>query len=244
MYHHSRWEGSTTMRTPVGPVDLLHLFPGLHAELMSLLRSLRPGDWRLATACALWSVKDIVAHLLDTCLRRLSFGQDGPRCAPDRTISSHADLVDYLNHLNRVGSGRAALSPGSWWISWTLQGPSSMPISSRSIPMDPRSSASPGPARRPPPTGSISAGSTPSAGCTSSRYADRGGRGVDRQKLASPRSGYLRPGTTPSATRKSTLPPGPASKSRSAARPAEPGLWPGRRSLGSLCRDGEGRPPE
>ena len=90
------------MRTPVGPVDLLHLFPGLHAELMSLLRSLRPGDWRLATACALWSVKDIVAHLLDTCLRRLSFGRR-PCCAPDRTISSHADLVDYLNHPNQSG---------------------------------------------------------------------------------------------------------------------------------------------
>ena len=88
------------MRTPVGPVDLLPLFPGLHAELMSLLRSLRPGDWRLPTACALWSVKDIVAHLLDTCLRRLSFGRDALSAAPDRTISSHADLVEYLNQLN------------------------------------------------------------------------------------------------------------------------------------------------
>jgi uncharacterized protein (TIGR03083 family) len=88
------------MRTPVGPVYLLDLFPGLHAELMTLLRGLRPGDWRLPTACALWSVKDIVAHLLDTCLRRLSFGRDGLSAAPDRTIRSHTDLVEYLNQLN------------------------------------------------------------------------------------------------------------------------------------------------
>ncbi len=88
------------MRTPVGPVYLLHLFPALHAELMSLLRGLRPDDWRLPTACPLWSVKDIVAHLLDTCLRRLSFGRDGLDAMPGRPINSYADLVAYLNHLN------------------------------------------------------------------------------------------------------------------------------------------------
>jgi uncharacterized protein (TIGR03083 family) len=81
-------------------VYLLHLFPDLHAELMSLLRRLKPGEWRLPTACALWSVKDIVAHLLDTCLRRLSFGRDGLAAAANRPISSNADLVEYLNHLN------------------------------------------------------------------------------------------------------------------------------------------------
>jgi uncharacterized protein (TIGR03083 family) len=86
--------------TPVGPVHLVHLFPGLHAELMRLLRGLRTGDWQLATACAQWSVKDIVAHLLDTCLRRLSFGRDRLDAAPDRAISGYADLVSYLNQLN------------------------------------------------------------------------------------------------------------------------------------------------
>ena len=35
------------MRTPVGPVNLLPLFPGLHAELMGLLRGLATDDWRL-----------------------------------------------------------------------------------------------------------------------------------------------------------------------------------------------------
>lgn len=101
------------MKTPVGPVYLLDLFPGLHTELMSLLRGLEQSDWERPTACSLWSVKDIAAHLLDTCLRRLSFGRDRLNLAPDRAIESYADLVAYLNHLNAewVAAARR-LSPG------------------------------------------------------------------------------------------------------------------------------------
>jgi uncharacterized protein (TIGR03083 family) len=90
----------TRRLTPLGPVDLVPLFPGLHTELMRLLRALEADDWRKPTACARWSVKDIVAHLLDSCLRRLSFGRDRLDPRPDRAITSYADLVDYLNHLN------------------------------------------------------------------------------------------------------------------------------------------------
>jgi len=86
--------------TPIQPVFLLDRFVGLHAELMSLLRGLRPEDWNRPTACALWSVKDIVAHLLDTNIRRLSFGRDTLPSTPDTPISSYADLVRYLNRLN------------------------------------------------------------------------------------------------------------------------------------------------
>jgi uncharacterized protein (TIGR03083 family) len=86
--------------TPVTPVFLVDLFPELHAELMSLLRAMRPDDWGKPTACALWSVKDIVAHLLDGALRRLSYGRDRMEPAPDRPITSYAELVAYLNRLN------------------------------------------------------------------------------------------------------------------------------------------------
>ncbi|HET6796078.1 MAG TPA: maleylpyruvate isomerase N-terminal domain-containing protein [Gemmatimonadales bacterium] len=88
------------MMLPVQPVFLVDRFPPLHAELMRLLRELEEGDWRRSTACALWSVKDIVAHLLDTSLRRLSFGRDGVLPAPPRSIDQYADLVSYLNELN------------------------------------------------------------------------------------------------------------------------------------------------
>jgi uncharacterized protein (TIGR03083 family) len=94
------------------PVFLVDLFPGLHAELMTLLRGLTPGDWSRPTACALWSVKDLAAHLLDGSMRRLSFGRDGLAATPDTPISSYADLVGYLNRLNAEWTAAARrLSP-------------------------------------------------------------------------------------------------------------------------------------
>ena len=101
------------MMLPVQPVFLVDRFPPLHAELMRLLRELEEGDWRRSTACALWSVKDIVAHLLDTSLRRLSFGRDGVLPAPPRSIDQYADLVSYLNELNAqwVTAARRVESP-------------------------------------------------------------------------------------------------------------------------------------
>jgi len=92
--------GDHTQLTPMQPVFLLDRFVQLHTELMSLLRGLSPGDWSRPTACALWSVKDIVAHLLDSSIRRLSFGRDGLPSTPDTPISNYADLVRYLNRLN------------------------------------------------------------------------------------------------------------------------------------------------
>jgi uncharacterized protein (TIGR03083 family) len=67
---------------------------------MGLLRGLSRDDWNRPTACALWSVKDIVAHLLDSSIRRLSFGRDALPSTPDTPIASYADLVRYLNRLN------------------------------------------------------------------------------------------------------------------------------------------------
>jgi uncharacterized protein (TIGR03083 family) len=98
---------------PVPPVNLVPLFPALHRELMALLRGLSPDDWNKPTACALWSVKDIVAHLLDSCLRRLSFGRDGLNPVPDRPIRNYGDLVAYLNELNAQWiTATRRLSPG------------------------------------------------------------------------------------------------------------------------------------
>jgi uncharacterized protein (TIGR03083 family) len=74
--------------------------PVLHQQLMTLLSGLAPADWGRPTACALWSVKDVVAHLLDTSLRRLSLGRDRFVLQPNSPISSYADLVGYLNRLN------------------------------------------------------------------------------------------------------------------------------------------------
>lgn len=101
------------MLLPVAPVNLVALFPGLHAQLMTLLRSLPAEDWNKPTACALWSVKDIVSHLLDGCLRRLSLGRDRLDASPDRPITHYGDLVGYLNELNAQWiAATRRLSPG------------------------------------------------------------------------------------------------------------------------------------
>lgn len=84
---------------PLGPVLLLDRFAPLQAELIALLRDLAPGDWQRPTACALWSVKDIVAHLLDDDLRRLSSDRDG--LPPDEDgPDDYASLVVWINRMN------------------------------------------------------------------------------------------------------------------------------------------------
>ncbi|MBA3346834.1 MAG: maleylpyruvate isomerase N-terminal domain-containing protein [Gemmatimonadales bacterium] len=85
---------------PVGPVYLADRFAPLHAELIGLLERLAPENWQRPTACALWSVQDIVAHLLDSALRRLSFQRDGVLPPPGPPLQSHRDLVAYLDRLN------------------------------------------------------------------------------------------------------------------------------------------------
>ena len=85
---------------PAAPVLVTHLFPALHQELVGLLRHLDDADWGRPTACRLWSVKDIAAHLLDTQLRRLSSQRDGRPLIPDQPASEYASLVAWLNRLN------------------------------------------------------------------------------------------------------------------------------------------------
>src|SRR5690349_15059334 len=86
---------------PLEPVLLVDRFAPLHAELLGLLRGLGPEDWHRPTACALWSVRDIVAHLLDDDLRRLSFHRDGqPPPADAAAVDGPAALVAFINQMN------------------------------------------------------------------------------------------------------------------------------------------------
>ena len=64
------------MRKPE-PILVAHLFAPLHDELLALLRSLTPDEWDAPTVAGAWTVKDVTAHLLDTCLRRLYAGRTG-----------------------------------------------------------------------------------------------------------------------------------------------------------------------
>jgi len=85
---------------PLEPLLLVDRLGPLHAELIALLRGLDSADWHRPTACSLWSVRDITAHLLDDDLRRLSFHRDGQPPPADVPIDGYASLVAMINRMN------------------------------------------------------------------------------------------------------------------------------------------------
>ena len=88
---------------PVEPIFVTDIYAQLHSELIALLKSLAPEDWYKPTVAGAWKVRDIVAHLLDSDIRRLSFQRDhAPMVPPDAPINSYRDHVDFLNDLNAV----------------------------------------------------------------------------------------------------------------------------------------------
>ena len=80
-------------------VQVLHLFPRLNSSLIDLLERLSPAQWNNPTACKQWTVKDIAAHLLDTSLRRISFGRDNHFSQATQELA-YEDLLKFLNTLN------------------------------------------------------------------------------------------------------------------------------------------------
>ena len=86
---------------PLVPVDTRSMFRPVAASLVDLLRRLEPDDWAKPTMAGHWIVRDVLAHMLDVSLRRLSFHRDRrPPPPPARPISSDRDFVDFINDLN------------------------------------------------------------------------------------------------------------------------------------------------
>lgn len=82
-------------------IPTAHLFRPLAAELVALLRSLAPEQWSRPTSAGAWEVRDVVAHLVDGDLRRISAERDAhlPPSPPEGFRGYH-DLVEYLDRLN------------------------------------------------------------------------------------------------------------------------------------------------
>jgi uncharacterized protein (TIGR03083 family) len=89
------------MLEPLAPIDTRMLFRPVSSGLVTLLRQLPPEDWQRPTIAGSWLVRDVVAHLLDSTLRRLAFHRDGmPPPPPARAIASEQDFVAFINDLN------------------------------------------------------------------------------------------------------------------------------------------------
>jgi uncharacterized protein (TIGR03083 family) len=83
------------------PLDTRAMFRPVSAELVVLLRSLTPDDWERPTIAGHWIVRDVVAHLVDTTLRRLSFHRDRMKPPPPgNPITGERDFVEFINRLN------------------------------------------------------------------------------------------------------------------------------------------------
>jgi uncharacterized protein (TIGR03083 family) len=90
-----------SQNTSTNPIPVGHLFPVLDEALMRLLRSLTSEEWNAPTLAKLWTVKDIVAHLLDGNIRTLSMQRDRYfGIQPTVPIDSYKTLVQWLNTLN------------------------------------------------------------------------------------------------------------------------------------------------
>ena len=130
---------------PLRPIDTRAMFRPVSTNLVALLREVPTSDWNRATIAGRWMVRDIVAHLLDTSLRRLSFHRDAMAPPPPpQPISSEREFVTFINDLNALWVGAAKrLSPrvlvdlyerasgelADWFESLPLDTPALFPVS-------------------------------------------------------------------------------------------------------------------
>ncbi len=90
-------------------IDTIHLFKPLDNHLINLLKDLLDEEWNHPTLCRAWTVKDIVAHLLDGNFRRIAIHRDKYFGNP---ASKNQDLLVHLNEMNAIWVNAAdRLSP-------------------------------------------------------------------------------------------------------------------------------------
>ena len=81
--------------------DTRFLFRPVSVALLGLLRDLDSSDWNKPTLAGAWTVRDVVAHLIDGSLRRVSFHRDGMTPPPPTVpIANERDFVRFINTLN------------------------------------------------------------------------------------------------------------------------------------------------
>ena len=86
---------------PLAAIDTRRYFRPVASALVNTLRALPEDAWNRATVAGSWRVRDVVAHLIDTAFRRLSFHRDRMTPAPpSKPIESPRDFVEFINELN------------------------------------------------------------------------------------------------------------------------------------------------
>src|SRR4051794_22702466 len=80
-------------------IDTRFDFRPLTVEFGRFLSTLGPEDWSRPTLAGTWSVREVLAHLVDTALRRVSSMRYGYR-PPTEQVDDESALVSLVNRLN------------------------------------------------------------------------------------------------------------------------------------------------
>ncbi|MBI4885915.1 MAG: maleylpyruvate isomerase N-terminal domain-containing protein [Acidobacteria bacterium] len=87
--------------SPPPVVDTRPLFRPVCSAFAVILRGLSADDWHRGTLAGTWTVRDVVAHLVDLSLRRVSFQRDAlVPPPPPFPIAGERDFVRFINGLN------------------------------------------------------------------------------------------------------------------------------------------------
>ncbi len=130
---------------PLPLVDTRGMFRPVSTHLVAVLRRLTPDDWQRPTVAGAWRVRDVVAHMLDTSLRRLSFHRDGlTPPPPTQPLTTEREFVAFINGLNAMWVAaaerlsprvltdlyeRASRDAADFYESQPLDGPGLFPVS-------------------------------------------------------------------------------------------------------------------
>lgn len=81
------------------PIETVSLFPELSRRFSALLDTLDNDDWKAPVSPA-WRVRDVVAHLLDSSIRRLSAQRDAHMVATAPVNTDYTTLLAHLSQMN------------------------------------------------------------------------------------------------------------------------------------------------
>ena len=123
------------------PIDTRPLFPRDRAALLDLLDGLSAKDWARPTVCPGWDVHDVLAHIVDDHVRRLSAGRDGHRGVPfadGETVPGYVARIndEFVRAMRRVSPRvlvdlLAVSGPrlDAYWATVRLDGPAGLDVS-------------------------------------------------------------------------------------------------------------------
>jgi uncharacterized protein (TIGR03083 family) len=89
------------MLAPLSVVDTRSFFRPVSSSLVALLNGLTDEQWNRRTVAGAWTVRDVLAHLIDVAFRRVSFDRDRlVPPPPPYPIQNDRDFARFINGLN------------------------------------------------------------------------------------------------------------------------------------------------